>query len=264
VASAWAAKLDQPTAKAVAAQLTAEIAAFWSLIRDHQIYIDTAIFLVHRPVMPSIRRMLRDTNCASIAYLGSLAMQYGHRIEVQRPTEDTLIRLAELLPDHIVSGFHVAVDFTTANQENAQTLARELSLTTTLRWRGHSKTGRSFDTFYAAARKVKPTITARKTRRNLAIYTRGSITHFEARYAGAMCSGRGIRHSADLLNRDLAAMIDKDFRFSAVSWKRVDKLIEQTARNTVRQAAAHAGPCQTVAAVEQQLRTKIFGFHLTN
>src|SRR4051794_3723861 len=129
MASASAVNPHRPTAKAVAAQLAAEVAALWSLIRDHQIYIDTAIFLSNRPVMPSLRRVLRDTNCDSIAYFGSRAMQYGHRIEVQRPTEDTLIRLAELLPGHIVSGFHVAVDFTTASQENAETLARELSLT---------------------------------------------------------------------------------------------------------------------------------------
>ena len=128
MAGVLAAKQHRPTAKAVAAQLTADVAALWSLIRDHQIYVDTAIFLLDQPVMPSIRKVLRDTNCDSIAYFGSRAMQYGHRIEVQRPTKDTLIRLAKLLPGHIVSGLHVAVDFTTASQENAETLARELSL----------------------------------------------------------------------------------------------------------------------------------------
>jgi hypothetical protein len=143
----------------------------------------------------------------------------------------------------------------TASPGHAHTLARELSRTVTLRWRGNSKTGRSFETFYAAARKVRPTITARRTRRNLAIYTRGPVTHFEARYTGAaLCEGRGLLTATDLRDNDLTTMLERDCRFSAVNWRAIDGLAEYAARYTVRQAH-HDG--QTVAAIKQQLLDEI-------
>jgi hypothetical protein len=186
-------------------------------------------------------------------------MQYGHRIEIQRPLPETFICVDNLLPGHIVSSFDRAVDFVTATQETATILARELRLVTTQRWRGNSKTGRYLGTFYGAAGKVRPDITAPKTRRNFAFDTRGfPVVHFEPRYSSArLLTGRGVRTATDLLTRNLAAMVKTDFRFSAINWRGVDKLIERAARNIVRRAAAHNGPRQTVAMVKQQLWDEI-------
>jgi hypothetical protein len=250
-----------PTVAALKRQLAVKIASFWALILDHVVYIDTVKFLAKQEVAPSVREALSVTNCGAIAYKGSRAMQYPYRVELQRPSPETLLRIADLLPGHILSELQLALDLFTDSLEIAETLAREWNLTLTLRWRGNSKTGRSHDTFYGAARKTQPTITARKTRRNWANYAdlpskliNQPVVHFEPRYASAaLCYGRGLRTAGDLLAHDLTKMIELDFRFSVVNWGLLDKRV----RNAAWHQYAQGGPRQPLAAIEQRLWDEI-------
>jgi hypothetical protein len=246
------------------AQLVAEVAAHLALVRGYNVSVDTTKGLTDRPVMPPVRAQLRAANendeGRKISYNSSRAMQYGHRFDAQKQKDAALICMDELVVRHIINGFDPAYDLITDSPEIAQRVALGFRRTMTLRWPGpQNKTGRAGEdeadpvgTFYIAPRFVPGTEIPHKTRRNLAIYCEGAVVHVEPRYFSARtCRKRGIRRSTDLIDRDFVAIIDIDFRFSAIHWKKLYKLIEEAARAYVQFVTADDPDSPvTVAAAE--------------
>lgn len=225
---------------------------------DAVAYIDTLTLYCWKRLPASVVRDLRRRyGCRLLTkehYAPRLRRKFW-TITIHQPDQETLkfLRTLELKSLVVVSAVHIAVDFLTPDSRQAQCAADFLTRGVLLKWRG--KNHRSHLEPNTAYWNVD-----RKAKRNIAEYGDrqsktglGACCHFEMRFTSAdACKRAAVGDLSSLINGvHTMALLNHQARIMVINAKRLDRAIEEFARQNLRRRSR---PNITVGDIKMELQ----------
>jgi len=129
-------------------ELVSKVAQTLAHVSDKYVYLDTIHLLI--PSVPSSSNLaaITQSNAGAVfpvkisnpvrvrAARGLLFRQFGACLRVQRPTTESLQRIASLIPRHLVTRMDIALDLIVDDNADAEVLKKLLDTHLTQPWRG--------------------------------------------------------------------------------------------------------------------------------
>jgi hypothetical protein len=219
-------------------ELASRVARTLAHVTKKLAYVDTIHLLI--PSLPSRSDLaaITESNAGAVFPVkisnpirvrvgrGPLFRQFGACLRVQRPTTESVRRIASLIPRHLITRMDVALDLIVNDIAAAKAVKKLLDTHLTQPWRGKRSCAWAAESAYWGKA---------STRRNIMTYAdrpskiqTSPACHVEFRFCRArVCSNYGVSTVLHLLQLDPCAVIGRNCRFSIVHPRKLDKQLDE-------------------------------------